>query len=387
MQKKLDSLLEHDLKKGQYIGANAAVYKDGNCLYSRSVGFADRENNQLMTENSIFRIYSMTKPVTAVAALQLMERGMLHPDDPVSYFFPGFAHARIFTDDGKIQPASRDITVRDLLNMTSGLPYANISNPTQRAVDTLYKQMEVLRGTEAAWDLEEYCERMAEIPLEFTPGSRWDYGTSADILGGVIQKASNMEFRQYLQKHIFSPLGMTDTDFYVPEDKQERFAASYCFSETGLVRDDGCYLGLNDFRSLPDFISGGAGLSSTITDYARFACTLAEGGTSPDGVRLLSPAAMAYLRTPQVFGEKFQKDQQWESLQGYGYGNLVRILMDPAKAGTFANRGEFGWDGWTGTYFCVDPAEKLAILFWIQVACAGTSRTAKCMRNIVYANL
>lgn len=387
MQEKLNALLERDLRNGQYIGANAAVYKNGICLYSGSVGYADREKAQPMTEDSIFRIYSMTKPVTSAAAMQLMEAGKLHPDDPVSYYFPGFAHAKIFAEDGSVQPAPRDITVRDLLNMTSGLPYANITNPTQRAVDLLYKEMEARRDTDDAVDLEEYCERMAQIPLEFAPGSHWDYGTSADILGGVIQKASGTEYRQYLMDHILGPLGMTDTDFYVAKSKQSRFAAAYCFSEAGLVRDDGCYLGLNDFHSLPAFISGGAGLCSTITDYAKFACTLAQGGISPEGVRILSPAAVQYLRTPQVYGEGFRKDQQWESLQGYAYGNLVRILMDPAQAGTLATPGEFGWDGWTGTYFCADPAEQLVILFWIQVACSGTSRTAKCMRNIVYANL
>ena len=387
MKQLLDSMIEQTLANGQFVGANAAVYRDGECLYLHSAGMADKERGRAMTPDTIFRIYSLTKPVTAVAVMQLVEQGRLHPDFPVSWYLPEFRDPKVYEADGSVRPAAREILVQDLLNMTSGLPYPNCLNRTQQDVASFYGDMAEVRDTPQAIDTMEYCRRMAAIPLEFDPGTHWDYGTSADILGGVVQAVSGTEYREYLRQNIFLPLGMEDTDFYVPKEKQARFAQAYMQSEDGLVPDTDCHLGLNNYLTLPAFISGGAGLCSTITDYARFANTLANGGTSKEGVRILGRQALDYIRTPQVMGEGFRQDQQWDSLRGYDYGSLVRVLTNKARAGTIASLGEYGWDGWTGTYFCVDPAEKLSILFWIQVANAGTSPAAKLMRNIVYGAL
>ncbi len=387
MQKLLDDLFEHCLKSGDFVGANAAVYRDGECVYANSFGMADREAGRAMQPDTIFRIYSMTKPVTAVAALQLVEQGKLHPDFPVSWYLPGFAEMQVSQSDGTAHPAREMLRVQHLLNMTSGLPYAGDCTPAEQGVKALYAEMERRRETDHPMDTLAFCEQLSTLPLDFEPGTHWKYGTSADLLGGVIQAVSGMEFRDYLKQHIFAPLGMEDTDFYVPAEKQERLAAAYTYGETGLVRDDADYFGLNDYRSKPVFISGGAGLTSTIGDYARFANALANGGTTKDGIRILGRQAFDYLRTPQVSGAEFRHDQNWDSLRGYDYGCLVRVLTDKHGAGTLASLGEFGWDGWTGTYFCVDPAEKLTILFMIQTACAGTSCAAKLMRNIVYGNL
>ena len=387
MKELLNSMIIRCMESGDFVGANAAVYQDGNCLYAESFGMADRENGKPMTSESIFRIYSMTKPVTAVAAMQLVEQGKLHPDFPVGWYLPEFGKMTVYEADGSVRPAKTELRVQHLLNMTSGMPYPNCLNQSQKDVDAFYQEMASVRDTDKAINTREYCRRMAEIPLEFDPGTHWDYGTSADILGGVIEAVSGMEYREYLRTNIFSPLGMNDTDFYVPEEKRDRFTAAYMPSENGLIRDEGCYLGLNNYLTLPAFISGGAGLCSTIPDYAKFANVLANGGTSKDGVKILSKNSIEYIRTPQVFGEQFKKDQDWDSLRGYAYGSLVRVLNNQAEAGTIANLGEFGWDGWTGTYFCVDPSEKLVIFFWVQTSCAGTSPAAKLMRNIVYGNL
>ncbi len=388
MKQKIDQLIERDLQNGVFVGANAAVYKSGKCLYSGSFGLADRENALEMRSDTIFRIYSMTKPVTAAAAMQLVEKGILHPDMPVSYFLPEFKESLVYDENGETFVSPEPLRIQHLLNMTSGLAYPNCCSQTQKDTASLFGEMEARRDGSNPVDTMEFCRRMAKIPLAFVPGTHWEYGTSADILGGVIQAASGMDYREYLQKHIFAPLGMEDTDFYVPKEKLPRFAASYCWGDSReLLRDDGCYLGLNDRKSLPAFISGGAGLCSTIPDYARFAEALACGGATKDGVRILSRQSVDYIRTPQVGGAQFLQDQQWDSLRGYEYGSLVRVLTDRAHAGTIANTGEFGWDGWTGTYFCVDPKEELSIFFWIQVACAGTTDTAKLMRNIVYGAL
>ncbi len=384
MKQRIDDLIARDLKHGAFVGANAAVYRDGECLYSGSFGMADRENGIPMQSDSIFRIYSMTKPVTAAAVMQLVERGVLEPQFPISRYIPEFANPKVYNPDGTTRPASREITIQDLLNMRSGLPYPNCFNQTQKDTASFFGEMETRRDGDDPVDTMEFCRRMAGIPLEFDPGTQWDYGVSADILGGIVEAATGMPYREYLMKNIFEPLGMVDTDFYVPADKLHRFTAAYNFDENrNLLRDDGCYLGLNDYRTLPAFISGGAGLCSTISDYAKFANALANGGISKDGVRILSQKSVEYIRTPQVSPEQLAP-KGWDSLKGYAYGSLVRVLVNQAEFGTLANLGEFGWDGWTGTYFTVDPEEKLVIMFWIQVACAGTSDTAKLMRNITY---
>ncbi len=387
MKNLLDSMINHCLENGDFVGANAAVYQDYKCIYANSFGMANREKNQPMQMDSIFRIYSMTKPVTAVAVMQLVEQGKLHPDFPVSWYLPEFADMKVYDESGKPRPANSELRVQHLLNMTSGMPYPNCLNQTQKDVAAFYYEMEQKRGTENEIGLAEYCRRIAEIPLEFDPGTHWDYGTSADILGGLVQEVSGMDYREYLFQNIFRPLGMTETDFYVPEEKQNRFTAAYEPKDGSLLPDTACHLGLNNYLTLPAFISGGAGLCSTIPDYAKFANALAHDGIGENGTRIISEKALKYIRTPQIGGENFRKDQQWDSLRGYDYGCLVRVLTNQAEAGTIASLGEFGWDGWTGTYFCVEPLEKIVLFFWVQTACAGTSPAAKLMRNIVFGNL
>ena len=365
------------LRNGDFAGANAAVWQKGQCLYSNSFGMADRENGHPMTEDTIFRIYSLTKPVTAVAVMQLIESGKLHPDFPIGWYIPEFSGARVYEADGTVCPASRDILVRDLLNMTSGLTYPSCYTRTQKDTAALFGEMEDALREGHPFDTLTVCRRLGQIPLQFDPGTQWEYGTSADVLGGLVEVVSGRSYRDYLIEHILEPLGMEDTDFYVHAEKLNRFAASYEQQpDRSLRRDDAMHLGLNGQRSLPAFLSGGAGLTSTIRDYAKFANMLANGGTTYDGVRILSRRSVSYMATSQI-----------DPLNGYGYGCLVRVLLDRTAAGTLATLGEFGWDGWTGTYFCVDPAEELCILFWIQLSNAGTSTPAKLMRNIVYASL
>ncbi len=387
MQTELDDLLRRSLAQGEYAGAVAAVYQNGECLYLGTAGDADREAGRAMQPDTIFRIYSMTKPVTAAAVLQLTERGLLHPDMPVSEFLPEFASLRVCNPDGGTHPASAPLRIQHLLNMQSGMPYPNCGTPAECAVSSFFGQMEAARIAGKPYSTRDFCRGISEIPLAFEPGTHWLYGTSADVLGGLVEAVTGQSYRDYLREHIFLPLGMEDTDFYVPPEKQNRFAAAYDRQDGALVRDDECYLGLNDQRTLPTFCSGGAGLTSTVTDYAQFAQALANGGIAPNGTRILSRASVDYIRTPQVTGERFRQDQDWDSLRGYDYGALVRVLTDRAGFGTLANPGEFGWDGWTGTYFCTDPTAHLSILFFIQRINAGTTNAVKLMRNIVYAHL
>ncbi|MBE6876845.1 MAG: beta-lactamase family protein, partial [Ruminococcus sp.] len=221
MKKLLDSMIAQALHNGDFVGANASVYQNYECIYENSFGMANQEAQKPMQKDSIFRIYSMTKPVTAVAVMQLVEQGKLHPDFPVSWYLPEFTDMKVYdAESGKVRPAKSEMRIQHLLNMTSGMPYANCMNQTQKDVSAFYYEMEQRRESENPVNLEEYCRRLAEIPLEFDPGTHWDYGTSADILGGIVQKVSGMDYREYLFKNIFNPLCMTDTDFYVPEEKQ-----------------------------------------------------------------------------------------------------------------------------------------------------------------------
>lgn len=385
MKAKIDALIQKAIDNGDFVGINSAVYRDSECIYQNSAGMADRENNRPMTFDTIFRIYSMTKPVTAVAVMQMVEKGEINTDFPLSWYMPEFGDMQVYDEKGIAHPAKNELRVKDLLNMTSGMPYPNCLNQTQKDVASLFGEMESRRDGDNPIDTMEFCQKMSQIPLEFEAGTQWEYGVSADILGGLVEKVSGMNYRDYLKANIFEPLGMHDTDFYVPEEKQNRFAMAYEPKDGKLVRDEGCYLGLNNYKTLPAFISGGAGLTSTIPDYSKFANALANGGTTKDGIRILSKYSVDFIHTPQVMGERFTQD--WDSLRGYSYGALVRVLTDKAGAGTIANLGEFGWDGWTGTYFCVDPIEKLVIFFWVQLSCAGTTPTAKLMRNIVYGSL
>lgn len=384
---RLDSAITKDLEKRQFIGANCAVYCDSEPAYLHAFGFADEASQRPMTPDTIFRIYSMTKPVTAAAVMQLTERGVIHPDMPVGWILPEYKELRVYGEDGNPRAASGELRIQHLLNMQSGFPYPNCITKTECDMASFFGKMEAVRDTDKAYTTREFARHVAAIPAEFDPGTHWKYGVSADILGALVEVVTGMSYRDYLMQNIFEPLGMTETDFYVHKDKQERFASAYEWVDGKLVHDTKCYLGLNDYLTLPAFISGGAGLTSTIEDYAKFANCLANGGTSREGVRILSPQSLEYIRTPQVTGELFRQDQDWDSLRGYDYGALVRVLTDRKTAGTIASPGEFGWDGWTGTYFCVDPKERLTILFWIQVAGAGTSTTAKLVRNIVYGAL
>ncbi len=386
MKEYLNTMIENEYRKGCFVGANARVYQHGECLYQASIGYADREKETPMQADSIFRIYSLTKPVTAVAIAQLVERGLLHTDTPLHWYIPEFQNASVITEDGGTRTAKCEILIRDLLNMTSGLPYANCCNASQKRVAEIFGQMESDRLSGKGWTALRFAKKMGEVPLMFDPGTKWEYGISADILGAVIESITGKSLREYFCENIFDPLGMVDTDFYVPESKHARFTAAYQWVDNALQPDNGLYFGLNGYLDNPTFYSGGAGLVSTIDDYAKFMQMLANGGVTHEGNRILSSRSIRDISTPQIHAELLDP-ANWDSLRGYDYGSLVRVLRDPIQAGTLANIGEFGWDGWTGAYACTDPSEGLSILFWIQIACAGTSHTAKLMRNIVYANL
>jgi CubicO group peptidase (beta-lactamase class C family) len=271
--------------------------------------------------------------------------------------------------------------------MTSGIAYPDESFEAGILMDKLYKDIRKKLESGCPTSTIDYCNEIGKIPLAFQPGEAWLYGASADILGAVVEIVSGKKFSEFLKEEIFLPLGMVDTDFYVPAEKQHRFAQIYDFNaEQGSLKpflDN--HLGLNNYLTPPAFESAGAGLVSTIDDYSKFASMLLNGGQYK-GTRILGRKTVAFLSQSQL-DEKQQESFQWDSLKGYSYGNLMRVLESKSEAATNGSLGEFGWDGWTGNYFFIDPEEQLIMLYMIQKTNTGTTDFTRKLRAIVYSAL
>lgn len=369
-------------------GAAVCVMHRGKEVYRKEYGYADKERKILMAPDSIFRCYSMTKPVTAVAVMALAERGLLCLNDPVSMYLPGFCGQQVLTVKGLV-PVRREVTIQNLLDMTSGVAYPDIAYPAgqvmQNMIDEYYWKLYEEDTPTSTYDL---ANLIGQQPLKFQPGEGWCYGFGADVLGAVIEVVTGRTFGEYLRETIFEPLGMDDTDFYVPEEKQSRLCQYYQYIPEAQALEP-CkwqHLGLA-FRHLkkPVFESGGAGLVSTIDDYAKFALMMLGKGTY-QGVRILGRKTVECMVRNHL-NEKQMADMDWEELQGYGYGNFMRVMTDAGAANMFGSEGEFGWDGWLGSYVSIDPKEELMILFVVQ-KCEGSGyRNLQAIRNIIYSSL
>jgi CubicO group peptidase (beta-lactamase class C family) len=310
------------------------------------------------------------------------DMGLISPDDPVSKFFPEYSKLS-YLDGDNIIPCNENLKISHLLTMTSGIPYANNFNKSVIASAKLFDEVISRQNSGKDMTTQEFCQKAADIPLMFNMGEKWDYGISADITGGIIEKASGMKYSDFLKKYIFSPLGMNDTDFYVPDDKRDRFSALYSWNDGKLVQDFGNYLGLTDYKNPPAFESGGAGLCSTIDDYAKFANMLTNKGEF-NGRRIISEKSFDYMIFPKLSDKQ---NTLWDRLKGYNYGCFVRIMTNPEISEIRTGKGEFGWDGWTGTYFCSDAVTGITVLYFTQICGAGTTRQAAEISGIVYDKL
>lgn len=381
---RIDKLLEEQVQYGLVKGASALILKDGKEIYSSCFGMADEERGIKWERDTIVRLYSMSKPITAAAAMILFDRGQLDLQDSVSWYIPGFRNQTVMTENGPV-PVSKEVKIAHLLNMTSGLCYPDDGFPAGHEMSKLYTKFseEVEKGNPP--DTLAYANAIGEQPLAFEPGEKWLYGTSADVLGAVIEVVSKKKFSRFLKEELFEPLGMKDTDFYVPEEKLCRFAENYEPKEDGLAPCTWQHLGLTYLcRKPPEFESGGAGLCSTMDDYAAFATMLINGGVY-NGRRILSENAVKFLTTAQLTAQQ-EKSLDWDSLVGFSYGNLMRICRDEASgAGISTKKGEYGWDGWLGCFFANDPVNKYTFLYFIQ-RCGGLGqRPIRMMKQIAYA--
>ena len=403
MKKRLSEVIDSYIEKGEISGASVLLHKDGKRLLSLNSGFADRKNRIPYSGDTIIRLYSMSKPITAAAVMILIERGLLDRLDPVSLFIPSFKNQHHYDSEGSRHPVTREVTIADLLDMSSGLTYPDDSTPAGREAAELFDRINKKLGTDEALSTSEVAEAIGSLTLSFDPGSDYLYGTSADILGAVVEKVSGSKFSEFLEKEIFGPLGMKDTGFFVPGEKQPRLARSYVaeshlkngpaphekpISDDGTHEYLGSHLGIsNRMEKAPAFESGGAGLCSTLTDYMRFAEMLLQGGTTPEGHKILSAETVRYMterRRPcnidRSFHERF-------GLYGFTYSNLLRICVSPEEGDTIMFKGEYGWDGWLGPYFANYPSKNATLLIAMQMTDFGTFSLTHKIINIVASGL
>lgn len=379
--KYISQLMDKAVCDGAFSGGNVAVIHKGQTVYSECFGMADKEKGIKMSEDTIFRLFSLSKPVTAAAAMLLLERGEVELRYPVKWFLPTFENPTVLDEKGE-RPAERDITLGDLLTMTSGIPYPDGTPAGMKMGELWGGQTYNYEHGNKLYATRDFALEMGKRPLAFTPGERWLYGASADVMGAVIETVSGMKFGDFLRKEIFEPLGMNDTGFYIPEEKYHRLAQVYDRTEKGNVPFTGQNLCITDFREPPAFESGGAGLVSTIGDYGRFVKMLMGMGTY-DGTRILGRKTVELMS--KNFLTKPQMDSlDWDSMIGQGYGCFMRVLDDRTKAGMNGTEGEYGWDGWLGCYFSIDPAEELAMLYFIQQTNSGCTDFTRKLQNVIW---
>ena len=376
---RLGATMQRAVDEEQIPGAVVAVARNGRMVYSKAFGWQDKRRNVQMNVDSIFRIYSMTKPIVSVAAMMLIEEGRLSLHEPVSKYIPEFKEMKVGTDrvDSRtgnatfaVTESPRAITVQDLLRHTSGLTYGAFTQKT--TVQEMYKRAGLWSQK---WVLEDFVRTLARIPLQYEPGTVWEYGHSTDVLGRVVEVVSGMPLDRFLSARILQPLGMVDTGFHVPEEKHDRLAEAMPDKETGLTPD------LIDVRQPATFFAGGHGLVSTARDYLRFSQMLANGGTL-DGVRILGPRTVEYMTADHI-GSDIGRGTSYLPGPGYGFGLGFATRTATGMSNWPGSKGEFFWGGYAGTYFWIDPAQKLAVVLMTQEP-ARRQHYRVLLRNLVY---
>lgn len=381
---RVDSVLERYVREGRVAGVVGLVLRDGEVIYERAVGWADREADRRMTVDTIFRIASQTKAITSAAALMLVEEGKISLDDPISRWMPTFEKTTVAveSDSGFVMvPARREITVKDLLTHTSGISYGG-----DRLVAELYLEKDLGYGEAYGWYTahreESICEtmdRLGTLPFVAQPGTDWVYGYSTDVLGCIVERASGSSLDAFFRDRITGPLGMKDTWFFLPPEDRDRLAAVYTPGSDGRVEraPDGPR-GQGDYVDGPRRnFSGGAGLLSTAHDYARFLEMIRNGGTF-NGKHYLAPHTVALMTSNQV-GTLHNEN-------GLGFG-LGFQTTERLGANGFASVGTFGWSGAYGSAYEVDPAERLVMVLMLQVVPYSGNGIREAFKTAVYQAL
>ena len=359
---------------GKLAGVVTLMARGGKLVHVHVAGVQDVESGAPMERDSIFRIYSMTKPITGVALMMLYEEGKWRLNDPVSRFIPGFADLQVHDGDRangepRLVDAERPMTMAELMSHSGGLGYGL---GTANHVDRLYREQRVLNADES---LQAMIDKLSNLPLLAQPGTRWYYSIGVDVQGYLVEKLSGQPFAEFLQERIFDPLGMVDTAFYVPEEKLDRVALIYGEGDDGgLERFD-----MGPTRTgMPAGPSGGGGLWGTADDYLRFTQMLLNGGEL-DGVRLLAP------RTVEMMATNFLSPEALATMRpGQGFGLDFATVHDPAAAGEPYAKGTYYWGGAAGTWFWIDPQTDLTFVGMIQHRGTAVREVQGISRNLVY---
>jgi CubicO group peptidase (beta-lactamase class C family) len=383
---RIDTHFRRYVDDGRLAGWTIAVSRRGRVAHLTHYGLADLEEQRPVADDTIWRIYSMTKPITSVAALMLYEQGALELTDPVSRYIPAFADVRVYQGGSAANPgtvpATEPVRIWHLLTHTAGLTYGWHH---AHAVDEIYRAKGFEFGAPRGLDLAGACEVWAQAPLLFQPGTEWNYSVATDVLGRVVEVASGQSLDAFFAEHVLGPLGMNDTGFSVPEDDLERLAALYGPNPAGgLLRNRS--MGDAATRA-PAFLSGGGGLVSTASDYHRFTQMLARGGEL-DGARLLGPRTVAYMTRNHLPGgadlEQFGRPLFSESpYRGVGFGLGFSVVIDAAANKTLTHDGEFAWGGLASTAFWIDPVAEITALFFTQLIPSSTYPVRAQLRTLV----
>ena len=382
--KYINTLMNEAVEKDSIAGGSVMVIHKGETVYQDHFGYADRASGKKMSEDNLFRLFSLTKPITAAAAMLLLERGKIELRYPLKWFLPTFENMQVLDENG-LRPADRDITLGDLLTMTSGISYPGGTPSGMKMGEVWGRQSDAYEKGGKPLSTRDFVLEMGNVPLAFTPGAKWEYGASADVMAAVIETVSGMKYSEFLKKEIFEPLGMNDTGFYIPEEKYNRLATPYVQTPEGNSVYTNHDLCITDYKTPPAFESGGAGLVSTIEDYSRFVKMLLGRG-SANGVRILGRKTVELMAT-DCLTDAQRASLEWDSMLGQGYGNFMRVLKSPSAAGFNGSVGEYGWDGMLGCYFCIDPKEDLAFLYFVQQAYTGCTDFTRRLQNVVWGAL
>ena len=363
LRAELDRLVE----QGELPGVVAMVARRGKVVFSHATGLLDVQTGARMELDSLLRIYSMTKPVTSVAAMMLVEDGKLGLDDPLSRFFPTWRNMAVLEADGTKTPAVRPITARDLLTHTAGLAYGYDGDS---AVDRLYRQAGLIDDWDyLARDTRELVEKLAGLPLLHQPGTRWHYSFATDVLGHLVERVGGKTLDDFLQERLFAPLGIADAYFDVPPKLLHRFGTDHIIGKDGEVivqdspREDPEFVGVT-------FLSGGGGLVTTVGDYMRF-CLMLDGGGQLAGARILQAETV----------REMTRNQLPEGVDGDGFGLGFGIVGPNAEPGP--SPGSYHWGGAAGTFFWIDPAERLIGVFMPQ-RIGAPGRIQRSLQRLVY---
>jgi len=377
------------LATGRMAGALTLVYRHGEIAHCSAIGMADIERKSPVREDTIFRIYSMTKPLTTVAFMMLVEQGLVALDDPVHRVIPEWKDLGVFQggfmETFRTKRPDRPMLMIDLLRHTSGLTYGFQQSTN---VDAAYRALKI-GEIEKHGTLDDVVEKLGHLPLEFSPGTAWNYSVSTDVLGYIVGKVSGQAFENYLHERILQPLGMTDTGFHVHAGKEARFAACYAATPAGgmTLQDDPAK---SSYLKPPTLISGGGGLVSTAGDYLKFCRMLLNGGTfgstqflSPKTIELMTRNHLPDNKDLPALSRSLFSEAAYN---GIGFGLGFSVTMDPAKAMIPGSTGEYSWGGAASTAFWIDPREDLITIFMAQLLPSSSTPIRRELRTMVYSS-